>query len=299
MSFALLTAFLFALSAVCGSKIASLMDPIAANFWRLVAAATALGAITFIVDPGSISPDPFAWLLLSGAIGFGIGDIALFLAYPRIGARLTILINFCLATLFGAFADWLWLGDGIAAGEWLAIVAILGGLSWSLLAAERKSMHYGSFAGGIFAAVVAGFGQGFGATVSRHAVEVAEAQEISISGVSQAFQRVLAGLACVLLLHLWRKTRGRVRPSRPGAARKLWWLAGAALFGPVIGVSCFQHSLGIVGSSGVVMAVVATSPLMLIPLGLALEGDRPTRGSVLGAVVGVGGVIAMALLRSP
>ena len=41
---------------------------------------------------------------------------------------------------------------------------------------------------------------------------------------------------------------------------------------------------------GVVMAITALTPLAVIPLSWALNGERPTRASVIGGILGVAGV---------
>lgn len=72
-----------------------------------------------------------------------------------------------------------------------------------------------------------------------------------------------------------------------------WWLVGAALAGPVIGVSLFQWSLATMERSALVLAIVATTPIVLIPMACWSEKDRPTVATVLGAVIAVSGVILL------
>ncbi len=75
-----------------------------------------------------------------------------------------------------------------------------------------------------------------------------------------------------------------------------YWLIGAAMFGPVIGVSCFQAALADLPSA-IVLAIVSTSPIVVIPFAFLFEGDRPTRASCLVATIGVAGVVWICLLR--
>ena len=181
MHFAVLTAFLFALSAVSGRKLGDAVGSLRANFIRLALSLCALALLTVLLEPQSLHPTTFAWLFLSGIIGFGIVDVGLYLALTRIGARLTILINFSLATVCGALGDWLWLGDVIEPAKWLPISTIIAGLAIALLAARGSRMpRSGSYGAGLFAAVIAGLGQGFGSTISRVANDAAE-----IAGVEQ------------------------------------------------------------------------------------------------------------------
>ena len=67
--------------------------------------------------------------------------------------------------------------------------------------------------------------------------------------------------------------------------------------GPVIGVSCFQWALKDTPSA-LVLAIVATAPIVVMPMAWFAEGDRPSPIGVAGAVVAVGGVIWICLIRS-
>jgi drug/metabolite transporter (DMT)-like permease len=118
-----------------------------------------------------------------------------------------------------------------------------------------------------------------------------------MDGLSQAFQRVSAGLFCLALAWLWKRSRGTLAPPSAKKSTIFRWVILAAIFGPVLGVSCFQQSLKTL-TSGEAMAVTATSPLILIPLAYFFEGERLRPLSLLGAFIGVGGVIVMALARA-
>jgi drug/metabolite transporter (DMT)-like permease len=309
--FALLTAISYPLSAICGKQLVGTFGSQRANLYRLILATFILGAITLAFFRDSFHPTTFSWFLFSGLIGFGIGDVALFFAYLRIGSRLTVLLNFSLATIFGVITEFLWLGTTVRPIELVAIAVILTGLSVAVLSTPTThAARQGSYGIGLFAAVVAGFGQGVGAVISRHATALADGLGMDpINGLSQAFQRVTAGLLFALLvvaiIHL-RSRKSATRPiSKPGPDPKpkpnrrrslAFWLLGAAMFGPVIGVSCFQAALADL-PSGIVLAIVAASPIVIIPLAFIFEGDRPTRGSCLGGAIGVAGIAWICLLR--
>jgi len=69
-----------------------------------------------------------------------------------------------------------------------------------------------------------------------------------------------------------------------------------ALCGPTIGVSCYQWALATT-PSGIVLPIVATTPLVIIPFSYWLEGDRPSRRSIVGGLIAVSGVVALTLVR--
>ena len=73
-------------------------------------------------------------------------------------------------------------------------------------------------------------------------------------------------------------------------------MLGNAMLGPVLGVSCYQWALATT-PSGIVLPIVATTPLVIIPLTYWFEGDRPSRRSLVGGIVAVAGVVALTLVR--
>ncbi|MES2468851.1 MAG: DMT family transporter [Verrucomicrobiota bacterium] len=301
---ALLTAFLFACSAIFGQRAAKLFGPLRANAIRLSIACAVLGILTWITDGlqghSSWHPAVFPSLFLSGAVGFGFGDIGLFLAYPRLGARLTILINFSLATLFAAWGDQALLGEHLTLPQWSGVVLVLAGLGLALWPAGKAGLRARAPWSGLCFAALAGAGQGFGTTLSGWANRLAEQQQVSIHGISQAFQRSTAGvLVAVTVWAVWRKWLKKpaafssvsipVRRKHAG-----FWMTGAALFGPVAGVSCYQWAR-LQLPSAVVVAIVATSTLWVIPLAKLIDQDHPTLRQVAGTLVAVAGIAVLYL----
>ena len=301
---ALLTAFLFACSAIFGQRAAKLFGPLRANAIRLSIACALLGILTWITDGiqghSSWHPAVFPALFLSGAVGFGFGDIGLFLAYPRLGARLTILINFSLATLFAAWGDQALLGEHLTLPQWSGVVMVLAGLGLALWPARQPGLRARAPWSGLCFATLAGAGQGFGTTLSGWANRVAEQQQVSIHGISQAFQRSTAGvLVAVTVWAVWRtwlKKPAPVSTASVPVRRKHagFWMTGAALFGPVAGVSCYQWARMQLPSA-VVVAIVATSTLWVIPLAKMIDQDHPTRRQVAGTLVAVAGIAVLYL----
>ncbi len=324
-----LTAALFALSAVCGRRAADRFGALQANAIRLVIAVACLGLATWIFNADGFAPRTTTWLVISGIIGFGLGDIALYLALPRLGSRLTLLMNFCTAPMFAAVADFLLVGETIRPLEALAGAVVLSGVALALM---PEAMHRDSsgrlvnplFTAGVIWGVLAGFGQGVGASFSRFAHGFAEHEQVRLTGMGEAFQRASGGVVIALLawvlMRWWHRRPNRPRPAAAtptGTAtdptgqtaptvrpipwrtprRAWWWLVGAALFGPVIGVSCFQWALH-TAPSAVVLIIVATSPLLVIPLARWLEQDRPRPIALLGSVIAVLGLAFLLSVRS-
>ena len=106
---AFLTTILFSLSAVSGQKASRLLGGVEAHFWRLLFAAVLLALYAHSFGQG-VGGESFHTFLLSGCIGFGLGDAALFQALPRIGSRLSVMLVLCLSAPVAALMEWLWMG---------------------------------------------------------------------------------------------------------------------------------------------------------------------------------------------
>ena len=61
--------------------------------------------------------DGLPMFVLSGMVGFGLGDLGLFAALPLLGPRLTALMVQCLAAPMAALIEWLWLGTRLDARQ--------------------------------------------------------------------------------------------------------------------------------------------------------------------------------------
>ena len=298
---AISTTLFFAFSAVTGQRVAMRLGGAWGNLMRLLLATILLGGLVLALSPDALRWPSFQWFFISGLIGFGLGDVALFTAYERIGSRLTILLNLCLAPLFAMAMEWLWLGNGLGLRVILCSLLILTGVIMAIRPGARSKQKVGlrgRYGVGIVAAVIAGFGQGTGAVISRKAESVALELGVQGSGITAAFQRVLAGLlfsaVAVLLIRLLGSKKAWESWRSPLDRSIAPWLLGASICGPVIGVSLFQYALQSL-ESGVVLAVIALTPIVMMPLAMITEGDHPSRLSIFGAILAVSGVILLSL----
>ncbi len=106
---AIFATILFCFSAVSANRATRMAGSVEANFWRLLFA-TGVLALWAHGFGGGFGGRAFGVFLVSGVIGFGVGDVALYLAYPRLGSRLTLLLVHCFAAPLAALGEWLYLG---------------------------------------------------------------------------------------------------------------------------------------------------------------------------------------------
>jgi drug/metabolite transporter (DMT)-like permease len=115
-----------------------------------------------------------------------------------------------------------------------------------------------------------------------------------VDGGTAAYQRILAGLLVTALTFAFVK-RMRPEPGTVGATqwKRAWPLVGAnALSGPTLGVACYQWALRTT-ESGIVLPIVATSPLVTMLLTWLIDGERPTRRAAIGGIIAVAGAAGL------
>lgn len=299
---ALLTTVLFSISAISATQLTKVLGGVAANFWRIMLSAVLLGLLTFCVGTGFGGAALFTFFW-SGVLGFGIGDSALYQALPRLGSRLSVLLVHCLAAPFGAFVEWLWLGTVLDFWQLMFGGLTLTGVALALAPGHQKPESIREWRKGILFGVIAGLGQGGGAVLSRKAYAIAATTGQDVSGITAAFERIWGGVIVAALAYgLWRWHSSTVvesskKTDRAGGFRSVApWLILNSITGPVLGVACYQHALRSI-PIGVVLPVVALTPLVILPFSMKLEGERPTPRSLLGALLAVGGVFGLLWVR--
>jgi drug/metabolite transporter (DMT)-like permease len=296
---AFLTTVFFSLSVIYANRSIAAVGTTRANLGRLLVAFLCLGAYAHGLG-GGLGGAGCRWFMLSGLIGMGLGDLASFNALPLLGSRLAILVSQCLAVPIAIVAERLWIGTRLTAGQVLWAAVILAGVAIALMPTPKSPPRVRVRPIGFLWGFLAAAGQGLGAVVSRRASDAAIHAGESIDGITAAYQRTIGGLAITaayfIIRALIRRNRAPAQAPAAYTARAFLWILANALFGAVIGVSCYQWALATT-PSGVVLPIVATTPLVIIPFSCLLEGERPTSRSLVGGAVAVAGAVALTLAR--
>ncbi len=312
---ALLCTVLFSASAVSARKTTEHIGGTEANFTRLIFAPVLMLLVALSFGPalaGYWNPTLFGLFFLSGAIGFGVGDIALFQAFPLIGSRLTTLIVHCVSVPVAATIEYLWLGTTMTTAQIVCAVIILSGVAVALAPRENLHIKRRDLFKGIGWGLIAAIGQGFGAGVlSRYIYKLAKEMDTPLpldgfhAGITVAVQRMLGGMVfsglCLLAFRAW--LRRRPDSSSLGNLTRLnnqWrpalpWLLATGLAGPALGVTCYQWAL-LDNPTGVVLPIIAVTPLVVIPMSIAMKEEKPSWRALIGGVIAVGGVVGMVMM---
>ena len=197
---ALLTACCWSLAARLYRHLGASFNAISLNFWKGLISLLVLLPLGFLLPSTELTTYQQSLLLLSGAIGIGLGDTFFFLALRSLGDRQCLLVAETLAPLITALLAMLWLSEWLLWQHWLGMALIFLAVERVLRAGSKSSDSPLSWSGLQFAALAA-LCQAIGAVISR---DIILHTEISVLQASN--WRFLGGMAIILVLMLlWRQ----------------------------------------------------------------------------------------------
>lgn len=271
------------------------------NLVRLVMAVGLLAAWSAAARglpfPTDASAHAWLWLSVSGLVGFTFGDLCLFRAFVVLGSRLSSLMM-ALAPPLAALVGWLLLGEVLSPRDGVGMALTVGGVAWAI--AERgRVAGDGSETGAAGRRLAArqrwqGVALGLGGALGQAGGLVLSKLGMGDYDPFAATQiRVLAGtagyFALFTLLGWWRRL-----PTAIADRRAMRFTAVGAFFGPFLGVSLSLVSVQRI-QAGVAASLMATTPVLIIPVVVWLGRERVGRGGVLGALTAVAGVALLML----
>ena len=243
--------------------------------------------------PLSGSMEAYGWMLLSGLVGYVIGDYCLFQCYIIIGSRFGQLFM-TLAPLAAAFTAWISLGEQMTSMSILAMLITLVGIAISVLGrGEHHRVSLKLPLNGVLFAIGAAVCQGVGLVLSKIGMNYYEAsmdgqQAAWLLPFSANFFRCIAGLIGFILLLYFREG---LRPLREALSDKVDMTAAATttIFGPFVGVGFSLMAVQYTGA-GIASTLMALTPIIIILPSYWLFRQPITLKGVLGALISVVGV---------
>lgn len=285
---ALLTACLWSFGALVFASATRRAGPVQVNVTRLLLALLYLAILIPVAGFGiSMSASQVTNLAISGVIGLTLGDSFLFRAFHELGARISMLVMSS-APAIGAILAFFMMGEAISIWGIVGILVTLAGVIL-VVSDPRKSEHASVSGTGLLFAFLAAAGQGAGLVFAKMAFAEGE-----INGFVATFVRV--GASLVFLVPATFLMRQVVSPMAfYRRDRKGFGLTAlGAVLGPFLGIAfsliAVKHT-----SVGVAATIMATVPIIMLPIVHFVYKEKLTLRAIAGAIVAVGGVAILFL----
>ena len=240
--------------------------------------------------PSIGSMEACGWMLLSGLVGYVIGDFCLFQCYIIIGSRYGQLFM-TLAPLAAALMAWVTLGQQMAPMSIVAMFITLIGISISVLGrGEHHKVSLKLPLNGVLYAIGAALCQGIGLVLSKIGMDHYEpgAMPDWLIPFSANFLRCVAGIIGFSILLYCREG---LKPLNEALhdSKGMTVATATTIFGPFVGVG-FSLMAVQYTSAGIASTLMALTPIIIILPSYWLFHQKITWRSVIGAVISVLGV---------
>ncbi len=280
--FALAASLSWVLSQLFGHKPTLFYGSFQFNKIRMIVASTLLiGMILFTGNDWAIAPSAWIWIILSGVIGIGLGDLFLFFAMERLGPRRTGILFAVNAPLAACFA-WLLLDEKLTFSIIFALIFGFLGIILAVIYGSPETNNHDweqtkpPLWLGVGAGLLAATGQAAGTLILRPVMEQgADPLQASLIRV------VAAGI------FLWtpsffekNKTKNWKIPPIPVVCHVI----GNGFFGLSFGLALFLKALE-TGQVAKVSMLLAISPVLMLPFVWFQTKKMPELGAWLGAVL--------------
>jgi drug/metabolite transporter (DMT)-like permease len=289
---ALLTAVFWMITSLSFESAGKKVGSLSVNLIRLVLAFAVYCVLNYfrrgMILPFDAGAERWAWLALSGLVGFVFGDLFLFQAYVIVGARIAMLIM-ALAPPITAFAGWFILGEMLSPMNWIGMIVTLAGISIVILKREkqdvdltkRRKITTNYSIKGILLAFGGAVGQGVGLVLSKKGMG-------NYDAFAASHIRVITGMIGFAIIILVSKRYGNVWKAiqhKPAMKR----IALGSFFGPFLGVSfsliAIQHT-----QAGIAATLMSIVPVLIIPPAIIFFHEKVNWKEMIGAIITVGGV---------
>ena len=249
--------------------------------------------VTGVPLPSGGTMEAYGWLLLSGLVGYVIGDFCLFQCYIIIGSRYGQLFM-TLAPLAAAFMAWMTLGQEMTLMSIVAMVVTLFGIGISVLGrGERHKVALKLPLNGVLFAIGAALCQGIGLVLSKIGMDHYETSTVAntpswMIPFSANFFRCIAGIVGFTLLLYFREGFSPLRDALRDR-KGLSVATATTIFGPFVGVAFSLMALQYT-AAGIASTLMAMTPIIILLPSYWLFHTKITWRAVLGAVISVIGV---------
>lgn len=266
---------------VAGKKIGS--QPL--NLIRLFIGMIFLSGFTLIsrglVFPIDATFETWKWLFLSGLVGLVIGDLLLFEAFVRIGARISMLIYASVPPMSGILAYFI-LGETMTPMQITGMFVTLFGIATVILVkGDEKKVKLSHPITGILLAFGGAFGQALGYIIGKFGLD-------NYDAFAATQIRLIAGIIGFSLLFT---IRGSWKPFFNAFKEKqaMMYVTLGSFFGPFLGISLSLLAIQYT-NPGVASTLTSITPIILIPVAIFVRKESVHFKEFIGALIAISGV---------
>lgn len=288
---ALATAVCWTVTAVAFESAGKKVGSLCVNLIRLIIAFILLSAFNFFTRgmllPIDASGYTWVWLLLSGLIGFVLGDLFLFQAYVEIGSRISQLIMSIVPPIT-AVTGYILMGEKITLLGFVGMTTTIIGIALVILTkgSDDKKITFSHPIKGLTYAFLGALGQAFGLVFSKFGMG-------SYNPFAATQIRIIAAIFGFCIVVTVKKHWENVFTALKDK-KAMKNITIGSFFGPFIGVSlsllAVQHA-----PTAIVSTITSITPILIIPVSIFVFKEKIVSKEIFGSFIALIGVALLFL----
>lgn len=299
VALAVSTSVMWAISPMFMASVGRRIGSFPANLWRATIAAVVLAGVVLpgwwltvgTAGLGGIGWATAGWIVASGVLGMVVGDLFFYEALVLLGPRRAVKVN-TLAPVVSLVAGWAFQGEALTGWALLGAGLVIGAVVYATFANVDAAHGKENREPGRMTPAGVACGVGSAVCIALGSVLMREAYKAAPGGqLDSILATTIRVSVAAAMLWCWPVVRGRagemIRLVKDGSVRRR--LAVGTFFGALAGMVCYVSALKY-SPAGLVSTIVATSPLVVIPLVAVRYHVRVGWGIVIAGVVAVVGV---------
>jgi drug/metabolite transporter (DMT)-like permease len=232
------------------------------------------------------------WLAISGVLGLVMGDGFLFMAFMSIGPRLSMLLM-ALNPAIAAVLAWIFLGESLSVLQVFAMALTLSGIAWVVMDTngqmKRDPGQGKAYLLGILFGLGGATGQALGLVTAKPGLAG------GFPAISGTLIRMLTASAFLWAITLLGGQAGATVRSLRARPQAIKFILAGAFTGPFLGVTLSLFAIQN-AEIGVASTLMALTPVLLLPIGRFVFGERIGWRAILGTLVAITGVALLFLV---
>lgn len=285
--YALLTAVFWTITALATESASVKVGSLVVNMIRLLLAFFFLCIYSLfsrgLFFPVDASLYNWFWLIISGLIGFVLGDLFLFKSYTIIGSRYAMLVMALVPPITAVFS-WLILNENISALSYLGMALTLLGIAMTVMTKKQNKKGLGLKLApiGLLYAFGGALGQSLGLVFSKLGMK-----DYDPFAATQI--RIIAGIVgFTIIVTSMRRWNIVAKALTNGPAMR--GIAIGSFFGPFLGVSFSLLAIAYT-ATGIASTIMAIVPILIIPPAIIFYRQKVSLPEIIRAIISVGGVV--------
>ncbi len=286
---ALITAICWTLNAIAFESAGKKVGSLSVSYLRIFVGFFFLSITSFftrgLAFPTDATGRTWFWLLVSGLLGFVLGDMFLFEAFVEIGSRISLLIMSAAPPLT-ALVSFIIMGERISILGLIGMLITMIGICIVILSRNpnEKKVEFNRPIKGIVFASLGALGQALGLIFSKFGMG-------SYSPLAATQIRLVSAFVAYVIIITMRKKWPEIKAAFDDK-KAIWEISIGAIFGPFIGVTMSLIALQYT-EAGIVSSISSVSPIIIIPASIMIFKEKVLPKEIIGALVSIVGVILL------